>query len=170
MAGGEDAVAFACGTGGVEVEVHQLVHVAQDQHIAVELDDAVILLEGEGRQLAPAVVEARVVCVVLGDLGQQVGDVLLRNAAGVEGGVALGGERVGVEGDERVLGAGLLEAVVEGEQASEVGRVCDQRRPHWWGLVELSAGGRRAGRQTLLGGDGAVCGGGSCHGRVQGKV
>jgi hypothetical protein len=103
VAGSKDAVAFAGGAGRVEVEVHQLVHVAQDQHVAVELDDAVILLEGEGRQLAPAVVEARVVCVVLGDLGQQVGDVLLGNAAGIEGGVALCGEGVGVEGDERVL-------------------------------------------------------------------
>lgn len=42
---------------------------------------------------------------------------MLRDAAGVEGGVAFGGEGVGVEGYEGVFGAVLFEGVVEGEEA-----------------------------------------------------
>lgn len=71
VAGGEDALAGGDialgGEGGVvEVHGHELVHVLQGEHVAVELDDTVILSQAEGGQLAPAVVEARIVAVVLG--------------------------------------------------------------------------------------------------------
>lgn len=70
VAGGEDALALGTALGGdcgvVEVHGHQLVHVLQDEHVAVQLDDTVILGQAEGGKLAPAVVEAGVVAVVLG--------------------------------------------------------------------------------------------------------
>lgn len=122
VAGGEDALGVGPSPGGggavVQGHGHELVHVLQDEHVAVELDDAVVLGQAEGGELAPAVVEARVVAVVLGRLGgQQVLDLLVGDAAGVQGGEALGREGVGVEGHQRVCRLVLLERVVQGEQA-----------------------------------------------------
>lgn len=110
--GGEVAV--------VELELHELVHVAQHEHVAVELDDAGVLVEAEGGELAPAVVEARVVGVVAPGGRKEVLDALGGDAAALEGGEALGREGVCVERDEGVRGAGLEEGVVEGEEAGEV--------------------------------------------------
>jgi len=130
MARSKHLVALARVAGGIKLQVHQLIHVAQHQHVAVQLHHAVVLFKREGRQLAPAVVEARVVGEVLLNLGQQVVDMLLGDAALVEGTMAFGGKGVGVEGNEGVFGAVLLEAVVEGEQAGEVGRVSNEGCPH----------------------------------------
>lgn len=107
MAGGEDPLAvgttFGGGGGIVQVHGHELVHVLQDEHVAVELDDTVILGEAEGGELGPAVIEARVVAVVLGGLGwQEVLDLLVRYAPGLQGGDALWREGVGVQGDQGI--------------------------------------------------------------------
>lgn len=131
---GEDALRVRAARGGggavVQGHGHELVHVLQDQHVAVELDDAVVLGQAEGGQLAPAVVEARVVAVVARRLGgQQVLDLLVRDAAGVEGGEALGREGVGVEGHQRVFRLVLLERVVQGEEPRQVVCVCDEGGP-----------------------------------------
>jgi hypothetical protein len=131
MACREDLVALSTSTRRVEFHLHQLIHVVQDQHVAVQLHDAVIVLEGERCQLTPAVVEARVVGVVLRDLGQQVLDMFFGDAALIQGSVAFGGEGVGVERDEGVFAAVLFQAVVEGEEACQVGCVGDQRGPHF---------------------------------------
>jgi hypothetical protein len=138
VASGEDAftvggvAGFADG-GGVELEGHELVHVAADEHIGVELDDARVFGEGKGHELAPAVVEARVVGVVLAGGREQVFDALGGDAAGLEGGVAGFGEGVCVEGDEGVLGVDVAEGVVEGEEAGEVVEVCDEGCPDFLG-------------------------------------
>lgn len=134
VAGGEDARGGGgggglCGCEVVEGEVHELVHVAEDEHVGVELDDAGVLDEGEGHELAPAVVEARVVGVVLAVGGEDVVDALGGDAAGLEGVVAGLGEGVCVEGDEGVFGVGGAEGVVEGEEAGEVGEVGDEGCP-----------------------------------------
>lgn len=134
VAGGEDALAcegiagFA-ELGRVEVERHELVHVAQDEHVGVELDDARVGREGKGHELAPAVVEARVVGVVPAGGWEQVFDALGGDAAGLEGGEAGWGERVCVEGDEGVFGVCGAEGVVEGEEAGEVVEVGDEGSP-----------------------------------------
>jgi hypothetical protein len=130
VACGEDSVALACHGSGIELEVHELVHVLEHHHVAVELHDAVVFGERKGREFAPAVVEARVVGVVFVDGGKQVLDVLLGYRARVEGSVAFGGEGVGVERDEGVFAAVLLERVVEREEAGEVGRVGDEGGPY----------------------------------------
>lgn len=111
VAGGEDAlgggrrcvVAGLVDLGVVEGEVHELVHVAEDEHVGVELDDAGVLSQREGHELAPAVVEARVVGVVLSVGGEDVVDALGGDAAEFEGVVAGLGEGVCVEGDEGVF-------------------------------------------------------------------
>ena len=69
MACRKDLVALTTSARRVEFHLHQLIHIVQDQHVAVQLHDAVIVLEGERCQLTPAVVEARVIGVVLRDLG-----------------------------------------------------------------------------------------------------
>jgi hypothetical protein len=121
----EDAVPFARHASGIELEVHELVHVLYHHHVAVKLHDAVVFGERKGREFAPAIVEAWVVGVVFLHSGQQVFDVLLGDAALVEGGVAFGREGVGVQRYEGVFAAVLLERVVEREEAGEVGRVGD---------------------------------------------
>lgn len=142
VAGGEDALAVGTagggGLGAVEVHGHELVHVLQDEHVRVELDDTVILGEAEGGELGPAVVEARVIAVVLCGLGgEQVLDLLVGDAAGGEGVNALLGEGVGVEGDEGVGGFLLLEGVVQGEEAWEVVCVGDEGCPDCMGGVSM---------------------------------
>lgn len=107
VAGGEDAGAGGPAGGGgggvVQGHGHELVHVLQDEHVAVELDDAVVLDEAEGGELGPAVVEARVVAVVPGGPGgQEVADLLVGDAPGPQGGDALRGEGVGVQSDQGV--------------------------------------------------------------------
>lgn len=49
----------------IELEIHQLVHILEGDHVAIQLDDALILDQREGGQFAPAVVEPHVVGVVL---------------------------------------------------------------------------------------------------------
>lgn len=111
----KDTVTASGELWAIKRNVHQLIHVLKNQHVAVELNNAVILDKAEWSELAPTVVEARVVAVVLGHGRQQVGNALGRDAASLESGMAFGRERVGVEGDERVLAAGGLERVVEGQ-------------------------------------------------------
>jgi hypothetical protein len=96
----------------IQLQVHQLVHVPQHQHVAVKLHDPVVADQAKRRELAPAVVEAWVVGVVFGQGREQVGDMLLGYSAGVEGGMAIGREGVGVEGYEGVGGARGDEGVV----------------------------------------------------------
>lgn len=108
VAGGEDAlrgrdIVGLVDLGIVEGEVHEFVHVAEDEHVGVELDDAGVLSQREGHELAPAVVEARVVGVVLAVGGEDVVDALGGDAAEFEGVVAGLGEGVCVEGDEGVF-------------------------------------------------------------------
>lgn len=134
VAGGEDTLAcgriagFADG-GSIELEGHELVHVAQDEHVGVELDDARVLCEGEGHELAPAVVEARIIGVVFAGGWEEVFDALGRDAAGLEGGEARLGEGVCVEGDERVFGVDGAEGVVESEETGEVVEIGDEGCP-----------------------------------------
>lgn len=134
VARGEDALGVGTPGGGcgavVQGHGHELVHVLQDQHVAVELDHAVVLGQAEGGELAPAVVEARVIAVVARRLGgQQVLDLLVGDAAGVQGGEALGREGVGVEGHQRIRRLVLLERVIQGEQAREIVCVGDKGCP-----------------------------------------
>lgn len=67
MAGGKDSIPRASESRGIQLNIHQLVHILEDEHVTVQLHDAVELNEREGRELGPAVVEARIVGVVLGD-------------------------------------------------------------------------------------------------------
>lgn len=102
VAGCKDALAGTDGAslgqrGRVEGQRHKLVHVLEDQHVRVELDNARVLGQRKGHELAPAVVEARVIGVVLARRGQQVRNALRGDAAGLERRKTLLGECVGVE-------------------------------------------------------------------------
>jgi hypothetical protein len=131
MAGRKHLLSLARCARGVQLHLHKLIHVLEHQHVRVQLHYAIILCQRERRELAPAVVEARVVCVILAQLWQQIGNILLRYAALLERLVSFWGECIRVERDERVLGAVLLQAVVERKEAAEVRRVRDESRPHW---------------------------------------
>jgi hypothetical protein len=75
----------------------------QAQHVAVQLNNPFILDQAERCQLAPAVIEARVVAEVLGRFGKQVWNSLLGDAASVESCMAFLGERLGIESNKRVF-------------------------------------------------------------------
>jgi hypothetical protein len=51
-------------TRGIKLHLHQLIHILQHQHIAIELHDAIIFDQTERRQFRPAVVESRIVGIV----------------------------------------------------------------------------------------------------------
>lgn len=89
MASSEDPFPLPFQARWIKLEIHQLVHVLQDKHVAVQLHYTVILCEPEGRQLGPAVVEAWVRRIVLPLLRQEVFSALLRNPAGVKNSMPL---------------------------------------------------------------------------------
>lgn len=116
MAGSEHAIAGAGHVGRIQFDVHQLVHALENEHVAVKLDDALVLGERERREFAPAVVEAHIVGEVLGDRWQEVWDVALLYTPGVKGCVALGREGARVENNERILRAHSSERVIQGQE------------------------------------------------------
>lgn len=62
--------------------------------------------------------------------GEEVLDPLLGNLTDVKSAMTFWRECVGVEGNERVFGAMLLERIVKSEQAREVSCVCDKSCPY----------------------------------------
>lgn len=84
MSSGKDLLSLSCEFRPIQLQIHQLVHILPDKHIAVELNDSVILRQREWRQFRPAVVESRIVGVVHFDLWKDVFDTLRRDAASFE--------------------------------------------------------------------------------------
>lgn len=134
----ENLLPLALQLGPVELHLHQLIHIMPDQHVAIELDHAIILHEAEGRKFGPAVVETRVGGVILAFLGEEIFDSLRGDGARGESGMAFGGKGVGVEGYEGVFGLLLLETVVEREEAGKVCGVCNEGCPDYFLLALYS--------------------------------
>lgn len=103
VASSKDLVPRARQTRCVQFEFHQLIHIPEHQHITVELYDALILDERKRCKLAPAVVEARIVCVIFGNRRQKIRHSFLQNASSVKGRMALFRECVCIQSDERIL-------------------------------------------------------------------
>jgi hypothetical protein len=104
----------------IKLQIHQLVHILQNQHIAIQLHYAVIFDQAERRQLRPTVIEARIRGIVLPLLWEQVLGPPFRDSAGFEHSVPFRREGIGVQGYEGVLGTVLLEAVVQREEAIKI--------------------------------------------------
>lgn len=130
MAGGKYLVPFSLVVRSIELNLHKLVHIPHHHHVAVQLNDPVILLQRERCKLAPAIIEARIVGEIFMNGGEEVFDPLLGNPTDVKSAMTFRKECVGVEGNERVFGAMLLERVVESEQAREVSCVCYKSCPY----------------------------------------
>lgn len=117
----KDPVARTGQLGRIELQLHQLVHVAHHDHVAVELDDALKLDQREGRQLGPAVVEARVRPeVALPPRRREPLDGPAGDAARRERRDARGWEGRRVERQERVPGLRAVERVGQRQEAGEV--------------------------------------------------
>jgi hypothetical protein len=125
----KDPVAGSIHSRRIELNIHQFVHVPENKHIAVQLYDSVILREGKRRHLAPAIVEAGIFAKVLCGGWKQVLDMLLGYASSIECGVSFGRESICIQRYKGICRFGLLEAVVESEEAREVVRVGDKGRP-----------------------------------------
>lgn len=152
VGGGKDALGCRGGASRaegrvVEGQVHELVHVAEDEHVGVELDYAVVLGEGKGGELGKCLEEARVGGEVEGGTGggREVVDMLDGDVAGGEGGEAGRGEAVGVEGEKGVGGFDVEEGLVEGEEAREVVEVGDEGCPDC-GRILVGEAGKTRGR------------------------
>ena len=98
MACCEDSVPFAFAARRVQLQVHELVHVFENEHVAIKLYDAVIFGQGEGCEFAPAIIETSVIAIVFVYRWEKIVDPLLGDLADVEGVVAFCREGVGVEG------------------------------------------------------------------------
>ena len=116
----EDLIPLPLQLRPIQHHFHQLIHILHDQHITVELHDPIVFHQTERGQFRPAIVEARIIGIVLSRLGEQVLDALLGDPARFESGVAFGGKGVGVECNEGVFGVVLFEGEVESEEAGEV--------------------------------------------------
>ena len=119
----------------IELKLHKLIHIPHHHHVAIQLHNPVILLERKGCELAPAVVEARVIGEIFMDGGKEVVDSLFGNFTNLESAMTFGGKRVGVESNERVFRAMLFERVIKGEEAGEVSCVCYKSCPYFMVLV-----------------------------------
>lgn len=97
----------------------------------------IIFDQRERRQLAPAIIEPRVVAEVFVDGGQKVVDPLLGYLANVQCMMALFGESIGVKSDKWVLRSMFLQRVVESEKAGEVLGIGDEGSPDYKHLAVL---------------------------------
>lgn len=98
----------------IQLNVHQLIHILQNHHIAIQLYNTLILHQRKLRKLAPAIIEPRIIRVVLMDRGNKIRNPPLHYTPGIEGCMAVGREGVRVEDEEGVLGVGFSERVLEG--------------------------------------------------------
>ena len=131
----------------VQLDVHKLIHVPHHHHIAVQLDNSVIFLERKRRELAPAVIEARVVGEIFMNGGKEIIDSLLGDPTNFKGVVTFWGKCVGIEGNERVFGGMLFERVIKSEKAGKISCVCYKSCPYF----RVSAfGSRLLGCQSYL--------------------
>lgn len=96
MASRKHFVPLSLTSRSIELNLHELIHILHDHHVAVQLHNPVILLQRKWRELAPAVVEARVVGEIFVDSGKEVFDSLLGNVTDFESAVTFRGECVGI--------------------------------------------------------------------------
>jgi hypothetical protein len=129
MTRGKDSLPLAAYFWRIQFHLHQLIHVLQSHHIAVELHDSFIFDEAEGCKLAPAIVEARIIGIVFPDFREEIFDALFWDSARFQSGVPLWWEGIGVESNEGIFGVLFFEGVVEGEEAGEVGGIGYEGRP-----------------------------------------
>ena len=114
----------------VQLEVHELIHVPHHHHIAVQLNDSVIFLQRKRRELAPAVVEARVVGEIFMNGWKEIVYSLLGDPTYFKGVMTFWEKCVGIEGNERVFGGMLFERVIKSEKAGEISCVCYKSCPY----------------------------------------
>src|SRR5271170_3536199 len=53
-------------TWRIKLKFHQLIHIFEHQHVAVQLHNAIIFSQAEWCELAPTIIEARVVGIFFG--------------------------------------------------------------------------------------------------------
>lgn len=85
MGSREDLLTLPFQSGMIQLDVfHQLIHIPQDEHIAIQQNDSFKLSEGEQREFTPGVVEAR---IAIGEISlhrwNKVLDVFLGDVAPV---------------------------------------------------------------------------------------
>ena len=123
MASCKYPVTFALTLWSIKLKIHKLIHVPHYHHVAVQLHDSVVFLQRKWRELAPAVVETRVVGEIFMDGWKKIFDSLLGDFANIKSLMTFRGECVGIEGNERVFRAMPFERIVEGEETGEIGCV-----------------------------------------------
>ena len=131
MASCKYPVPFSLTFRSIKLKIHKLIHVPHHHHIAVQLHDSVVFLQRKWRELAPAVVKARVVGEIFMDGWKKVFDSLLGNFTNIKSMMTFRGECVGIEGNQRVFRAMAFERIIEGEEAGEIGCVCYKSSPYW---------------------------------------
>ena len=109
MARSENSVSRPILAWGIQFDIHEFVHISENQHVAVQLHNPVILGERERSEFAPAVVKSCIIAIILVYRRQEVIDTLFRDLSKVKRFMALRGEVVGVEGDQRIFRSMLLE-------------------------------------------------------------
>ena len=130
MTRSENPVAFTMHFWWIKLNVHELVHVSQDKHVAIQLHHSLVLGQREWSQLAPAVIKSRVLAEVLLCGGNKIFDVFFGDVANVESFVPFFWEAVRVERYQRVAGAVLFEGKVQCEQARQISCIRDECRPY----------------------------------------
>ena len=130
MARCKDSVPQTLCARRVKLNFHQFIHVSQYQHVTIQLHHPIVLHKRKWCEFAPAIIESRVVGVILVHRRKKVFDVLFGNLANVERLVSFFGKGVGVEGNQGIFGSMLLERIVEGEQTGEIFGVGDESCPY----------------------------------------
>lgn len=131
VAGGKDTAAAGFRVGVVERQIHELVHVAANEHVGVELDDAGKAGEREGHKLGPAVVKARVVGVVAATAGTQVRHRDAGDRARRKGGEPGRRQRRRGQCDKRVGRLHATQGEFERQQGADIVEAGDDDRPDW---------------------------------------
>lgn len=130
MAGRKYSCARAIAGRRFQLNIHQFIHVFQHQHVTVQLYHPVIFDKRERSEFAPAVVEPCIINIVLVYRRKKIFHALLRDIANVERFVAIFGKRIGIKGNQRILGPVFFERIVKGKEAGEVLGIGDKGGPY----------------------------------------
>lgn len=113
MTGSEHSTSLTSHARWVQFKIHQLVHILQDEHVTIQLNNALILHKRERREFTPTIVETWIAAVILVYRWEQILDFFLRDASDIESLVPFLGKRLGVQRDQWILGLVELERVIK---------------------------------------------------------
>ena len=115
MACGKNLIPLSFSAWRIQFNTHQLIHIAQHQHVTIKLYHTLVLRQRERCKLGPTRLKAWIVAVVFLYSRQQILHALQQNTAFYNCFVAVWRKVIGVQHNQRIDRFVLAQRIVEGE-------------------------------------------------------